>query len=283
MADSAGKADARPYRHPVFLRLTLGLHATALALAAVAPQRWAWAASALLLNHSVITAAAVMPRSRLLGPNLAYLPSPEAEVALTFDDGPDPYVTPGVMDILERHHAKATFFCIGNRIERFPEVASAIVERGHAIGNHSHNHPNTFAFYGPRALAREVIRAQEAIWTATSRRATLFRAPVGIRGPFLEQCLAREGLNLVSWSRRGLDTVSRSAAAVASRLTRGLEHGEILLMHDGASARDSAGRPVVLEALARVLDVLAARGLRVRPLPEFPPDRPPRIRERMMP
>jgi peptidoglycan-N-acetylglucosamine deacetylase len=268
MPDPTGRTQARPYRHPAFLRLTLGIHAAALALVGTAPQRWAWAVSALLVNHSLITAAAVWPRGRLLGPNLASLPGARPEIALTFDDGPDPSVTPRVMDILERHDAKATFFCIGKRVERFPDVAASIVERGHAIGNHSHNHPNAFAFYGPRALAREVVRAQDAIWAAAGRRATLFRAPVGIRGLFLEQCLAREGLNLVSWSRRGLDTVSRNAVAVAARLTRRLEHGEILLMHDGASACDSAGRPVVLEALPRVLDVLAARGLRVRPLPE---------------
>jgi peptidoglycan/xylan/chitin deacetylase (PgdA/CDA1 family) len=261
-------AVARPYRYPAFLRLTLGVHAAALAVVAATPQRWPWALSALLLNHAAITAAVVMPRSRLLGPNLASLPSSEAAVALTFDDGPDPEVTPRVLDILDRHRAKATFFCIGNRVERFPHVAAAIVERGHAIANHSHNHPNLFAFYGPGAVAREVARAQEAIESASGRRALFFRAPVGIRGPWLEPCLAREGLSLVSWSRRGLDTVSRDSAAVTSRLTRGLKHGEILLMHDGSSASDSAGRPVVLEALPRVLDGIAARGLRVRPLPD---------------
>jgi peptidoglycan-N-acetylglucosamine deacetylase len=261
---------ARPYRFPAFLRLTLGVHAAALAVVAATPERWTWALAALVLNHSVITAAAVRPRSRLLGPNLASLPSAEPAVALTFDDGPDPEVTPRVLDILERHRAKATFFCIGNRVERFPQVAAAIVERGHAIANHSHSHPNLFAFYGPRAVAREVNRAQQAIGSATGTRALFFRAPVGIRGPWLEPCLAREGLSLVSWSRRGFDTVSRDPAAVASRLTRGLKHGEILLMHDGSSAGDFARRPVVLEALPRVLDALAARALQVRPLPLLP-------------
>jgi peptidoglycan/xylan/chitin deacetylase (PgdA/CDA1 family) len=267
MADGTAAPFARAYRYPALVRLSLGVHAAALALLATAPRRWSWALSALLLNHSVITAAVVMPRSRLLGPNLATLPSSGAEVALTFDDGPDPVVTPAVMDILERHHAKATFFCIGSRVERFPDVAAAIVERGHVVGNHSFTHPNLFAFYGPGAVAREVVRTQEAIESATGTRAIFFRAPVGIRGPFLEPCLAHHGLSLVSWSRRGLDTVSRDAAAVTSRLTQGLRAGEILLMHDGSSARDSAGRPVVTEALPRVLDALAARGLQVSPLP----------------
>jgi peptidoglycan/xylan/chitin deacetylase (PgdA/CDA1 family) len=268
MLDAKGGARPRPYRHPAFLRLTLGVHAAAFALLGIAPHRWPWAASALLLNHSVMTAAVIWPRSRLLGPNLASLPSARTEVALTFDDGPDPLVTPRVLDLLDTHRVKATFFCIGQKVERFPEVAAAIVERGHAIGNHSHSHPNTFAFYGPRAVARELARAQDAISAATGRRATLFRAPVGIRGPFLEACLAREGMSLVSWTRRGLDTVSRNAAAVASRLTRGLGPGDVLLLHDGASTRDAWGRPVVLEALPRVLDALAARGLEPRLFPE---------------
>jgi peptidoglycan/xylan/chitin deacetylase (PgdA/CDA1 family) len=268
MLETKEAARPRPYRNPPFLRLTLGVHAAAFTLLGVAPHRWAWAASALLLNHSLITAAAVRPRSRLLGPNLASLPSARAEVALTFDDGPDPRVTPQVLDLLEAHRVKATFFCIGQRVERFPEVAAAIVERGHAVGNHSHSHPNAFAFYGPRAVTHEVVRAQDAISAATGRRATLFRAPAGIRGPFLEACLAREGMSLVSWTRRGLDTWSRDAAAVAARLTRGLTAGDVLLLHDGASARDAGGRPVVLEALPRVLDALAARGLEARLFPE---------------
>jgi peptidoglycan-N-acetylglucosamine deacetylase len=270
MDDGGAGQDARPFSPSPFLRLTLAAHGMGAATLAVAPGRWAWVGTALLVNHVAIGAAAVLPRSRWLGPNLARLPATDDTVGLTFDDGPDPLVTLKVLDLLDEHRATATFFCIGSRVQRFPEIAAAIVARGHTVANHSHTHPNAFAFYGPRAVLREVGSAQQAILAATGRRPTLFRAPVGIRGPFLEPCLVREGLRLVSWTRRGLDTVSRDSLAVVARLTRQVASGDILLLHDGGSAQDDAGRPVVLEALPRVLDVLAARGLKARAIPEAP-------------
>ena len=89
-----------------------------------------------------------------------------------------------------------------------------------------------------------------------------------IRGPWLEPCLVRAGLALVSWTRRGFDTVARDGPSIAHRLTRRARAGDILLLHDGSSARDASGRPVVLEALPRLLDALAARSLQAVALPE---------------
>jgi len=183
-------------------------------------------------------------------------------VALTFDDGPDPEVTPAVLDCLDHHRAQATFFCIGQRVMAYPDLAAEIVARGHRVENHSHTHGNGFAFGGERRVEREVLQAQDVIERATGRRPRLFRAPAGIRNPLLEPCLVRAGLSLVSWTRRGFDSVSRNPEAVTQRLLHGLAPGDILLLHDGRSARSAAGRWVVLEALPRLLDVLAERGLR---------------------
>lgn len=268
MTDTTAPATARAFRPSPFLRLTLAAHGLGAIALAAAPERWAFVAAALFLNHAAIGAAGVLPRSRLLGPNLHRLPVADGHVALTFDDGPDPAVTPRVLDLLDANGARATFFFVGTRVLRFPDLAAAVVARGHFVGNHSHTHPNAFAFYGPRAVRDEVRRAQEAILGATGRRATLFRAPVGIRGPFLEPCLAREGLRLVSWRRRGLDTLLCDPRAVVSRLTRRVAAGDILLLHDGSCARDAAGVPVVLAALPQLLEALAARGLRAQAVPE---------------
>jgi peptidoglycan/xylan/chitin deacetylase (PgdA/CDA1 family) len=188
-------------------------------------------------------------------------------VALTFDDGPDPLVTPAVLEILDSHRTKATFFCIGQRVDAHPALAAEILARGHAVENHSYSHPNTFAFGGTRSMEREVLGAQEAIERATGRRPRFFRAPVGIRNPWLEPCIARAGLSLVSWTHRGFDTVFRDAEVVTRRLLHGLRAGNILLLHDGNGAQSAAGRPVVLEVLPRVLDALAAGGLRSAALP----------------
>jgi peptidoglycan/xylan/chitin deacetylase (PgdA/CDA1 family) len=183
-------------------------------------------------------------------------------VFLTFDDGPDPEVTPAVLELLERAGAMATFFCVGNRAEAYPDLIAAIRAQGHGVENHTYSHPNGFALSRPRTMAYEVQRAQEAIERSGGGRPFLFRAPAGMKNPWLETVLDRAGLSLVSWTRRGFDTVSRDGPRVAARLMRRLAPGDILLMHDGSSARDATDRPVVLDALPLVLDHMQRKGLR---------------------
>jgi peptidoglycan/xylan/chitin deacetylase (PgdA/CDA1 family) len=258
------------FRSTRFLRFSWAAHGLGAAALVVAPGNWRTVVAALLANHAAIGFAGMWPQSHLLGPNLVRLPEPQkTRVALTFDDGPDPLVTPAVLDILDSHGAKATFFCIGSRVDAHPALAAETLARGHAVENHTYSHPNAFAFGGTRSMEREVLGAQDAIERATGRRPSFFRAPAGIRNPWLEPCIAKAGLSLVSWTRRGFDTVSCEPEAVTRRLLRGLRAGNILLLHDGRGARSAAGRPVVLEALPRVLDALAARGLTSAALPRL--------------
>jgi len=189
-------------------------------------------------------------------------------VALTFDDGPDPRVTPAVLEILAGAGARASFFCVGQKVERYPELAREIHDRGHAVENHSHRHSHAFAFLGPAGMHQDILRAQQAIARVVGRRPLLFRAPAGIRNLFLDPVLSRLGLTLVSWTRRGFDTVDHAPSRVAGRLLSGLAPRDILLLHDGSAARDSAGRPVVLDALAISLRELSRRGLRCVPVDE---------------
>jgi peptidoglycan/xylan/chitin deacetylase (PgdA/CDA1 family) len=126
-------------------KASVALHVGAVAATAVHPHFWPWSLGAVAANHATITLAGLWPRSSLLGPNWTRLP-PEAAshnaVAISIDDGPDPATTPRVLDILDAHCAKATFFCIGQRVERFPGLAREISDRGHAIENHTFRHPN---------------------------------------------------------------------------------------------------------------------------------------------
>ena len=110
-------------------------------------------------------------------------------------------------------------------------------------------------------MAEEIARAQEAIAAATGQVARFFRAPAGLRNPFLEPALTRANLQLVSWTRRGFDTVSGSTGRVLGSLTRDLRGGDILLLHDGHAARTPSGTPVILEVLPRLLPALAAAQL----------------------
>ena len=244
------------------------LHVAGAAALALAPQAWPAICGCLFANHLVLAANSLWPQSPFLGPNLSRLPEDAArrgEVALTFDDGPDPEVTPRVLDLLDQAGARASFFCIGRRVEAHPEVVREIAHRGHRVENHTWSHPNLFACYAPAAQRQEVDRTQGAIAEATGRRPAFFRSPAGFRNPFLDRELWAAGLTLAAWTRRGYDTMESDPERVAARLLRGLAPGDVLLLHDG-SALSGGGNRVALEVLPRVLDGLAARGLRSVPL-----------------
>lgn len=253
----------RPYRPTPLLLGAAALHAAGAATLAAAPRHWPAVAGTLFASHVVLAGISLWPQSRLLGPNRSRLSEAAAgrgEVALTFDDGPDPEITPRVLDFLDGAGVRATFFCIGRRVEAHPDLAAEIVRRGHGIGNHTWSHPNAFACYLPAAQRREIRRTQEAIGRATGRVPTLFRPPAGFRNPLTERELYHAGLTLASWTRRGYDTVERDPAAILRRLTGGLTAGDVLLLHDG-SALTGGGNPVVLEVLPRLFDELETRGL----------------------
>jgi len=263
MSVSADAPARRPWRPAPLIRGSVALHLAAAGAALARPQWWPWALSAVVADHLLLTAAGLWPRSKLLGPNWTRLPaaSGEPSIAITVDDGPDPEITPRVLALLEEHRVRATFFCVGERVTRHAALAREIVQRGHAIENHSQRHLHRFSLLGPRALADEIARAQQAILTATGEVAQFFRAPAGLRNPFLEPVLARANLRLVSWTRRGFDTVSASAQRVLGRLTRRLQAGDILLLHDGHAARTARGSAVILEVLPPLLAAIDAAGL----------------------
>lgn len=248
---------------------SMALHGAAAAGAVAAPAAWPWWLGAVAANHFVLGAVGMRPRSQLLGPNLSRLPANAGQgcVALTFDDGPDPIVTPAVLDLLDRHGARASFFLIGTRAAAYPELVREIVRRGHGVENHTHTHPRLFACYLPGAKRRELLRAQAAITAAAGRAPRYVRAPMGIRSPLLDPAMAGLKLRYASWTRRGLDGISGCPDEVLRRLTRGLTASDVLLLHDGGCARTREGTPVVLEVLPALLDHLAARGLRAVALP----------------
>jgi peptidoglycan/xylan/chitin deacetylase (PgdA/CDA1 family) len=225
---------------------------------------WAWLLAILILNHAVLLLG-MRPGSRILGPDMRRLPPAAAalgQVALTFDDGPDPVVTPQVLDLLDTAGARASFFCIGTAARAHPDLVREIVRRGHSVENHTERHALTFAAYGIGATRREILAAQRTLAPLAGRTPAFFRAPFGLRSPFLAPAIRGLHLTYLSWTRRALDGARGDATAGLARLTRGLAAGDILLMHDGRCARDRGGRAVVLAILPALLDVLAARGLR---------------------
>jgi peptidoglycan/xylan/chitin deacetylase (PgdA/CDA1 family) len=251
-----------------WLVLSVLTHGIALAVVLADHSLWPWCLAAVLANHVVLMLGSLLPRSRLLGPNWTRLPAAQGCVALTIDDGPDPEVTPAVLDLLTRHGVRATFFCIGERVAQHPELARRITREGHEIGNHTERHRYVFSLFGPAAMRREIAQAQSSIQTTCQVVPRYFRAPAGLRNPFLQPCLARLGLQLASWTRRGYDTVNADGEQVLQRLTRNLAAGDILLLHDGRAARTPDGTPVILAVLPRLLAQLAQLRLRCVTLSE---------------
>lgn len=256
----------RPRWRPTpLIKASVALHAGALAAAVVHPDAWAWSAVAVAADQALLTAAGLIPCCSLLGPNLTRLSAAAAAgglIAITIDDGPDPEVTPGVLDLLDRHGAQASFFCIGERAQRYPDLCLEIAARGHAVENHSMRHRHNFALLGMGGFVRELTAAQFTLSAITGIRPRFFRAPAGLRNPLLDPVLSRLDLRLASWTRRGYDTRNRNPRSVLAKLLRGLAGGDILLLHDGNAARTADGKAVILEVLPPLLEAVAAAGLR---------------------
>lgn len=260
-------AAAGRWRPSAAIAGSIVLHLGAPAGLVLAPEAWPWALAGIAANQLLLVVAGLCPRSKVLGPNLTRLPDEAAarmEVALTFDDGPDPGVTPRVLDLLDAAGARGTFFCIAERAARHPDLCREIVLRGHAVENHSRRHLPTFALLGMRGMHKDIHEAQAILAKLCGHPPRFFRPPAGLRNPLLDPVLHAMQLRLVTWTRRAFDTRRTNAQGVASALTTRLAPGDILLLHDGRAARTASGTPVVLEVLPRVLDRIAA--CRLRPL-----------------
>jgi peptidoglycan/xylan/chitin deacetylase (PgdA/CDA1 family) len=193
--------------------------------------------------------------TRLLGPVTTRLPNDKG-VLISIDDGPCPETTLALLDVLDRYEARALFFLVGERVQRWPELAREIVRRGHTIGNHTQRH-RVATFWGLGALAtwREIADCQATLESVLgeSARPRWFRAPVGHYNLFTHPALEDLEMQLMSWSCRGYDGVDNDVPRVLRRLESGLEPGAIVLLHDATK-----GAAEVLEGLLRMMQ---ARGL----------------------
>lgn len=178
------------------------------------------------------------------------------QVALTFDDGPDPRSTPALLDLLKRRGIPAAFFVIGTKARRHPELLRRCVEEGHLIGNHSQRHsPFTNLLIG-RWLREELEGCQRAVTDATGQEPRHYRPPFGLVNQSVPAVCRRLGLELVGWQIRSLDTLHLAPARVLRRIQRSLAPGAIVLLHDG-------DQPVerVLAITEAVADALERDGL----------------------
>ena len=219
-------------------------------------QGWQLGLAALTASHLTVVWATLWPKSRLLGPVLTRLPTHEPKVWLTIDDGPGDD-TMAMLDLLDAHGAKATFFVVGARAAARPALVRQIAGRGHGIGNHSYHHPSAWFWALPPARMRhEITRNQQLLTDLTGTAPRWFRAVVGMANPFVAPVLKEHGLARVAWSARGFDALSAGPAQVVARIERSLAPGAIVLLHEGAGHGHNVE---ILAALLLRLDELGYR------------------------
>ena len=181
-------------------------------------------------------------------------------IALTFDDGPVP-TTPALLEILQRHEARATFFCIGQWARQLPDVLRQLDAAGHLLGNHTFTHSYFIDLFSTRRLQTELRDTDAAIAAATGRRPRLFRPPYGVTTPNLARAIRREGHHCIGWSVRSLDTVVQDPARLLSNMVRALAPGAVFLFHDTSAATAAM--------LDEFLQQAREQGFRVVPLDEL--------------
>ena len=211
------------------------------------------------LNHLLLAALTLWPSNPWLDHAHTRLPEAAAQrgwVALTLDDGPDPVVTPQVLDILEAHGARASFFCIGHKVRRHPELVREIVRRGHSVENHGDAHAHSFAFWGPERMRKDIAACQQTIFEACGQWPRYFRPTAGFRPPWLDWVMARMGLRQVLWSARAFDTCKQSPGRVVKNLCARLKPGGVILLHDGNSPVDADNQALVVKVLPELLSAL---------------------------
>jgi peptidoglycan-N-acetylglucosamine deacetylase len=181
----------------------------------------------------------------------------ERAVWLTIDDGPDAEGTPGILDLLAKHDAKAAFFVIGRKAEQDSALCRRIVSEGHAVENHTYSHPAGLWWAMPRPFVRrEIERGSQAILSATGQAPRFFRSPVGMNNSSIHPVAAELGLRVAGWSADGCDGCPAAPTSIVTRIMRALRPGAIILLHEGGGSRHR------LLTLSRLLDKLGETGYR---------------------
>jgi peptidoglycan/xylan/chitin deacetylase (PgdA/CDA1 family) len=195
---------------------------------------WIVALIPLLVSHMLLLYPTLVPQSQWWGPVIRSFDTSQREVWITVDDGPTLEHTRKMLEVFECYRARATFFVIGARAKIAPQLVEEILRRGHTVANHTFTHPSgNFWCAGPARISSEVDRCNDAINGKVNGADSYFRAPAGLKNPFVHPALARHGMWLIGWTVRGLDTWRRDPSAVAAAIKRKVYPGAIILLHEG--------------------------------------------------
>ena len=217
---------------------------------------------------------AIAPKAQGFGRTFVGTPGEGDLLALTYDDGPNTAWTPALLDLLDRHEAKATFFSIGHYAHEQPELLREVADRGHAIGNHTYTHV-TMPLHTDDTIRRELRQTTEAIEAAGVEMARvngrrLMRPPYGRRRPGTLRVLHEEGYLPILWSVTLWDWSKRvTADKIMRKAERQTTGGDVILLHDGSDVRMGYDRSASIEATDRILTRWKAQGMQFVTIPEL--------------
>ena len=200
--------------------------------------------------------AALWPASRIFGTSFI-APRNPGELALTFDDGPNPAWTPRLLDVLATYGVRATFFMVGNHAASEPALVRRIVAAGHLIGNHSWSHPN-LALISSRRVEQELVRTSDTLQQIAGKPVRLFRPPFGARRPIVLRTARALGMTPVLWNAMTSDWSNPSADSIAAHLIRSIDRAERsgsaanVVLHDGSHLDRAAYRGPSVNAVSQL-------------------------------
>lgn len=190
------------------------------------------------------------------------------QIALTFDDGPNDPHTFALLDILAKHSVLATFFLIGRYVRQAPHIAQEVAKRGHVVGNHTFTHP-LLIFQSEARIRQEITECRTTISDALGEHSNLFRPPWGGRRPIVFRVVRELGLEPVMWNITGYDWIASSADFIERRVTRRIQGGDVVLLHDGSHAAFGADRSKTTQAVDHLITRYKAQGYDFVVIPEM--------------
>ena len=179
----------------------------------------------------------------------------EKVVFLSFDDGPSDQFTPVILDILKRNNVKASFFCIGQHAEVYPDLVRRISSEGHRIGNHTNSHNWKIAFKPSSIIEAEIDRTNNILFDITGSKPELFRPPFGITNPSIAKAIKGSGMQSVGWDIRSFDTISKDPQKLVRRISDKLRPGSIILLHDN--------REITSRILNELIETIQNKGYKI--------------------
>ena len=214
---------------------------------------WLWILAVLILGVSILSYGSATLQSNFFTPTFSKLKA-QNELILTFDDGPHPN-TLAILEVLKKHQAPATFFCIGKQAQQHPDILKQIIAEGHFVGNHTQNHSNRWGWMTSPNVRLEIEEATKTLERLTGKTIHFFRPPFGVTNPRIGKVLQTQPLKIIGWDLRSLDTAIKDPAKLWQRIEPKLNNSSIILFHDTQEQ--------TVEVLEKTLQYCKSHGIKI--------------------